>query len=144
MKGHASEDTRATDKGYFFDLLTSHFPEEDALLLIYFFQHHADAQCFSYQDLQLSPEEAQDLLMLCFDQRILLPEKTRKGPAWEDRILTFDEAAVFQIPPIVRQITQVPGSRESLKTNFLLASIFEDLPPSDIRDMALLQGHQKD
>jgi hypothetical protein len=76
--------------------------------------------------------------MIGFDQRMILPEKTRKGPAWEDRILTFEEAAVFQIPPIVRQITKVAGSRESLQTNFLLASIFEELPPSDISDMVQL------
>ncbi|HKK99386.1 MAG TPA: hypothetical protein VJ943_03980 [Desulfotignum sp.] len=76
--------------------------------------------------------------MLCFDQRLILPEKTRKGPAWEDRILTFDAAAVFQIPPVVRQITRVAGSGESLQTNFLPASIFEELPSSDISDMVQL------
>jgi hypothetical protein len=138
MKDQASEDTPATNKGSFFDLLTNHFPEEDARLLVYFFQKHSDAECFSYKDLQLPQEEAQELLILCFDQRMILPEKSRKGPAWEDRILTFDEAAVFQIPLIVRQITKVAGSRESLQTNFLLASIFEELPPSDISDMVQL------
>jgi hypothetical protein len=138
MKDQASKDTPATNKGYFFDLLTNYFPEEDTRLLVYFFQNLAEAECFSYKDLQLPQEDAQDLLMIGFDQRMILPEKTRKGPAWEDRILTFEEAAVFQIPPIVRQITKVAGSRESLQTNFLLASIFEELPPSDISDMVQL------
>lgn len=138
MKDQAKKDNPAINKGSFLDLLRNHFPEEDARLLVYFFQNHADAECFSYKDLQLPQEEAQDLLMLCFDQRLILPEKTRKGPAWEDRILTFDAAAVFQIPPVVRQITRVAGSRESLQTNFLPASIFEELPSSDISDMVQL------
>jgi hypothetical protein len=138
MKDQASVDTPATNKGSFFDLLTNHFPEEDARLLVYFFQNQAEAECFSYNDLQLPQEDAQDLLMIGFDQRMILPEKTRKGPAWEDRILTFDDTAVFQIPLVVRQITRVAGSRESLQTNFLLASIFEELPSSDIKDMAQL------
>ncbi|MDZ7667295.1 MAG: hypothetical protein U5K27_18545 [Desulfotignum sp.] len=138
MKYQASGDNPAINKRCFLDFLMNHFPEEDSRLLVYFFQNHADAECFSYKDLQLPQEEAQELLMLCFDQRVILPEKTRKGPAWEDRILTFDETAVFQIPPVVRQITRMAGSRESLQTNFLLASIFEELPSSDISDMAQL------
>ncbi len=138
MKDQASKDTPATNKGNFFDLLTNYFPEEDARLLVYFFQNHADAECFSYKDIQLPQEEAQELLILCFDQRLILPGKTRKGPAWEDRILTFDETAVFRIPLVVRQITRVAGSRESLQTNFLLASIFDELPSSDISKMVQL------
>ena len=138
MKNQAKKDNPAINKGSFLDLLRNYFPEEDARLLVYFFQNHADAECFSYKDLQLPQEEAQDLLMLCFDQRLILPEKTRKGPAWEDRILTFDAAAVFQIPPVVRQITRVAGNGESLQTNFLPASIFEELPSSDISDMVQL------
>ncbi|MCA1795013.1 MAG: hypothetical protein LC660_14295 [Desulfobacteraceae bacterium] len=76
--------------------------------------------------------------MLGLEQRVILPEKTRMGPAWEDRILTFDAEAVFQIPPIVRQIASVVGSRETLQINSLLASSFEDLPESEISDMAWL------
>jgi hypothetical protein len=138
MKDQVSEDNPRINNGSLFDLLASHFSKEDTRLLIHFFQHHADAQCFSYQDLKLDQEDAQELLMLCFEQRVILPEKSRKGPAWEDRILTFEGAAVFKIPPIVRHIARAAGSSESLQTNVLLASIFENLPPSNIRDMALL------
>ncbi len=120
------------------DLLSRCFSEEDARLLIYFFQHHADAECFSYEDLRLPENESHDLLMLGFDQRLFLPEKTRMGPAWEDRILTFDTEAVFQVPLIVRQIARVGGSRTILQINSLLASIFKELPVSDINDITRL------
>lgn len=120
------------------DLLSRFFSEEDARLLQYFFQNHADTEYFFYENVRLTQEEAQDLLMLGFDQRLLLPEKTRMGPAWKDRIITFDAEAVFQVPPIVRQIAREAGSKESLQMNFLLASIFEELPASDINDMARL------
>ena len=120
------------------DYLNSCFPQEDARLLIYYLQNHADAAYFLFKDLQLPEEEAQDLLMLGLEQRMILPEKTRMGPSWEDRILTFDAEAVFQVPPIVRQIVREAPNREKLQMYSLLESIFDDLPASDINDMARL------
>jgi hypothetical protein len=120
------------------DLLTRCFSEEDARLLQYFFQNHSAAECFCFEDIRLPHEDTQDLLMLGFEQRVILPEKTRMGPAWEDRILTFEAAAVFQVPPIVRQIARVDCGRETFQLSSLLASIFVDLPASDISDMARL------
>ena len=120
------------------DLLSRCFSEEDSRLLIYFFQNHADAEYSTYADIQLSQGDAQDLLMLGLEQRVLLPEKTRMGPAWQDRILNFDTEAVFQVPPIVRQFARTAGSRVTLQLSSLLSSIFDNLPASDINDMVQL------
>jgi hypothetical protein len=120
------------------DLLTRCFPEDDARLLQYFFRRHADAECFAYKDLRLPEDDIHDLLMLGFEQRMILPEKTRMGPAWEDRILTFDEAAIFQVPPIVRQIAQIADSQKNIQMDHLMASIFVDLSSSDINNMSQL------
>ena len=77
-------------------------------------------------------------MILGFEQRAILPEMTRKGPAWEDRILTFDQAAIFQIPQIVRQIARVTANQKNLQMNSLMTSIFVDLSSSDISDIARL------
>lgn len=131
MKNQASGDQLT-------DLLTRCFPEEDARLLQYFFRNHAVAESFSYEDLMLPEDDIHDLLMLGFEQRVILPEKTRMGPAWEDRILPFVEAAIFQVPPIVRQIARKTANQKTLQMNFLLAGIFYDLSSSDINNMSHL------
>jgi len=69
MKDQANKNNPAINKGYFLDLLRNHFPEEDARLLVYFFQNLADAECFSYKDLQLPQEEAQDLSTIMANSR---------------------------------------------------------------------------
>lgn len=120
------------------DLLNSFFPEEDARLLQYFFRHHADAEHFSYEDVRLPEEDSHDLLMLGFEQRVILPKKTRKGPAWEDRILTFDEAAIFYVPQIVRQIARETGNQKNLQMNSLMATMFDKHPASNICDLVRL------
>lgn len=69
---------------------------------------------------------------------MILPEKTRMGPAWEDRILTFEAAEIFQVPPIFRQIARVVCGRETFQMTSLLESVFVDLAESDTSDMARL------
>lgn len=59
-----------------------------------------------------------------WEWKLLLPVRSSKCGE--------DEAAVFQIPRVVRHIARAADSRESLQTIFLLASIFEEIPPSGI------------
>ena len=39
---------------------------------------------------------------MAFEERILIPLKSRSGPAWEDRLLDFRDEERYFIPPVVK------------------------------------------
>jgi len=86
-------------------LLYHRFSECDAR--DYLFTHHAADTNLSYQEIDLNRAEKNDLILLGYQERILIPVKTTASLAWEDRIIDFDVGRTYVIPPVVRQIPVV-------------------------------------
>ena len=83
-------------------LLYHRFSEYDANLLNYLFTHHAVDTNISYREIDLSRAEKDDLILLGYQERILIPVKTKASLAWEDRIIDFDVGGTYVIPPVAR------------------------------------------
>ena len=44
------------------------------------------------------------MILLAFEERVLIPVKSRSGPAWEDKLLDFAAEGHYFIPPVVKAI----------------------------------------
>jgi len=60
------------------------------------------ADSFAYEEIELAPEVKDDIILMAFEERVMLPLKSRRGSAWEDRILNFSEGERYQLPRVVR------------------------------------------
>ena len=80
------------------------FPETDAFLLAELLEKHLCKETIHYEEIDMEADQKRDLILLAFEERILIPIKSRSGPAWEDKILDFDKASRYSIPPIVKAI----------------------------------------
>ena len=45
--------------------------------------------------------------MTAYEERMLLPIKSLRSSAWEDRILSFDEQELYHMPRVVRFLVQI-------------------------------------
>ena len=114
-------------------LLYHRFSECDAHLLNYFFTHHAADTTLLYQEIDLSRAEKNDLILLGYQERVLIPVKTTASPAWEDRIIDFDVGRTYVIPPVVRQIPVVFSEKGYFCLESLLKKIVPDLVPEEVK-----------
>ena len=114
-------------------LLYHRFTECDARLLDYFFTHHAADTTLSYQEIDLCRAEKNDLILLGYQERVLIPVKTTASPAWEDRIIDFDVGRTYVIPPVVRQIPVVFSKKGYFCLESLLKQIVPDLVPEEVK-----------
>ncbi len=57
-----------------------------------------------YQEIDIVESQKKDLMLLAFEERILIPVKSRSGPAWEDKLLDFRNEGRYFIPPVVKAI----------------------------------------
>jgi hypothetical protein len=58
-----------------------------------------------YQDVKdVVQDDAEEILLLASEWRLLLPVRTRKSSSWEDRLLVMQAGELYEIPNIVRSL----------------------------------------
>ncbi|MCK5835975.1 MAG: hypothetical protein KAH09_01795 [Desulfobacula sp.] len=114
-------------------LLYQQFSETDARLLDYFFSCLGASTYFSYTDIDLTVEERKDLIFLGYEERLILPVKTKAGPAWEDRILDFDLKSFYTVTPVTQQIPMVMKEKALFSREAILTEFFSEFGPVRIK-----------
>jgi hypothetical protein len=91
-------------KSNLFNALLNFFSESDAFLLEELLKDNLHKETIRYDEIDIKESQKKDVILLAFEERILIPVKSRSGPAWEDRILDFRNEGRYFIPPVVKEI----------------------------------------
>jgi len=86
--------------------LSTVFSKNDALLLAKLFQDNLEKDIIHYGEIDIEESQKDNLILLSFEERILIPLKSRSGPAWEDKLLDFENNGQYFIPPVVKAIVE--------------------------------------
>ncbi len=87
-----------------FNALLKLFSESDAFLLTKLLKDNLHKETIRYEEIDIVESQKKDLILLAFEERILIPIKSRSGPAWEDKIIDFRKEGRYFIPPVVKAI----------------------------------------
>jgi len=85
-----------------FNALLIFFSKSDAFLLAELLKNNLYKETIRYDEIDIKEGKKKDLILLAFEERILIPVKSRSGPAWEDKILDFRNEGHYFIPPVVK------------------------------------------
>lgn len=80
------------------------FSKNDAFLLSKLLKDNLDKETIRHEEIDIVENQKKDLILLAFEERILIPVKSRSGPAWEDKLLDFGKEGFYFIPPVVKAI----------------------------------------
>jgi hypothetical protein len=58
----------------------------------------------AYQAIDLPETERDDIILLAYEERLLIPCASRPGSAWEDRVLSLAPGAVYFMPRVVKAL----------------------------------------
>lgn len=92
-----------------YEALSSVFAEDDAAALAEVLTAGLGRETIRYGDIADQGAQAQELMLLACDERLLIPLASRSGPAWEDRILDFGPDGLLSIPPVTRAMLMAMG-----------------------------------
>lgn len=83
--------------------MSSRFSEQEAFNLSKILSIAHDRVSIYYQEIDLSSELKDELLMLLHQQRLLISMRSssRGGSAWKDKILSFEYRERYQMPRVV-------------------------------------------
>ncbi len=87
-----------------FNALLKLFSESDSFLLTELLKDNLYKETIRYEEIDIVESQKKDLILLAFEERILILVKSRSGPAWEDKILGFRKEGRYFIPPVVKAI----------------------------------------
>jgi hypothetical protein len=85
-----------------FNALLIFFSKSDAFLLAELLKNNLYKETIRYDEIDIKEGKKKDLILLAFEERILIPVKSRSGPAWEDKLLDFRNEGHYFIPPVVK------------------------------------------
>jgi hypothetical protein len=92
----------AMRKNSLLNTLLECFSKNDAVLLAALLNNHLYKETIRYKEIDILENQKKEVLLLAFEERILIPLKSRSGPAWEDRLLDFRDEERYFIPPVVK------------------------------------------
>jgi hypothetical protein len=91
-------------ENHLFNALLDFFSKSDAFLLAELLKDNLHKETIQYDEIDIKESQKKDVILLAFEERILIPVKSRSGPAWEDKILDFRNEGRYFIPPVVKAI----------------------------------------
>jgi len=89
---------------HLFNALLDFFSRSDAFLLTELLKDNLYKETIRYDEIDIKESQKKDVILLAFEERILIPVKSRSGPAWEDKILDFRNEGRYFIPPVVKSM----------------------------------------
>ena len=87
-----------------FKALLNFFSKSDAFLLAELLEKNLHKETIRFDEIEIKESQKKDLILLAYEERILIPVKSRSGPAWEDKILDFRNDGHYVIPPVVKAL----------------------------------------
>ena len=80
-----------------------------------------------YEEIKIQDSFKVDLLMLLEKEKILIPLKTSKTLAWEDRILTFKPGEIYEIPHVIRYLIRKADETGEWNPDYAVKSYLKEI-----------------
>ncbi len=123
--------------------LSNQFSAEEARDLAKLLSCSCQTDSITYEELDLDDEVKDDIILLAYEERVLLPMKSRRGSAWEDRILAFTEGERYHLPRIVRFLIEDTQKSGQWKIEEAVGKALDEAGENDVTVMVDYLNHIK-
>jgi hypothetical protein len=102
--------------------------------------HNAEKNgSISYEEVDsLVPDDAEDILLLAFQWRLLLPVRASKAGDWEDRMMIPQIGERYTIPNVVRYLIKNAQENGEWNPEKAITDVFTSIAEPDVDKMTVL------
>ena len=91
----------------------------------------------SYQEIKkIIKDDPEDVLLLADKWRLLLPVRTAKSAAWEDRVLVLRDGEIYEIPNLIRYLVKDALDTGQWNTEKSIIELFKQFEDPDWEKIA--------
>ncbi|MFP3979855.1 MAG: hypothetical protein ACLFUY_00525 [Desulfobacterales bacterium] len=99
------------------------------------------------EQIPLSDEDKHDCLLMAFEERILIPVRSRQTGSWEDRVLRFAPEEMFFMPHVARILFENAGKTGTIDAETAVRKVLsqqsEDHVEQSLRFLKQMKPHIK-
>jgi len=88
-----------------------------------------------YAEIDIGPGLRDEIVLLACEERLLLPIKSLRGSAWEDRILNLDDNERYRMPRVVKLLVEKADETGEWDLDYALGKALDEAGESDIEGM---------
>lgn len=82
----------------------------------------------SFSEVQeICGDNAEDVLLLCWEWRLLVPVRSSKCGEWDDRLLMLDSGEIYELPNVVKHLVRSACRTGQWDPDLALTEIFPDI-----------------
>ena len=118
--------------------LRRQFSEEECQHLAKALSLACEAESIIYEEIDIPMDWKDDILLVAYEERLLLPMKSRRGSAWEDRIQSFMDGEVYHMPRVVRAVVSRAEETASWNTKPAIAHALQEAGEDRIAEIVQL------
>ena len=90
--------------------------------------HASEKSIISYREVaKITNDDAEDVLFLGNEWRLLLPVRTVKSAAWEDRLLLCEPGESYEVPNIIRYMVEEASKTGRWDPEHPITNIFKEI-----------------
>jgi hypothetical protein len=121
--------------------LSSFMKSEDANILAQLLEDATRVGTISYEEVKRGVGgDPEDILILGYSWRLLLPVKAAKSGDWEDRMLIPQPGETYQMPNVVRYLVENAKQTGRWNPEKAIIEVFKHIGDPDSEKMSILVG----
>jgi len=109
------------------EVLKERFPGENVKVIARVLAFAADKGSMRYEGIELEGDLKVDLLFLLVRERLLLPVRTSRTLAWEDRLLTFKSGEKYEMPHVIWNLVRNAEKKGKWSPDYAIKKYLEIL-----------------
>ncbi|HMA85738.1 MAG TPA: hypothetical protein VKN73_08550 [Desulfosalsimonadaceae bacterium] len=86
------------------------FSDEEAGYLARLLYSFSPNDTIYYENIDLPDSLKDDYILMAYEERLIVPQSSRPGGAWEDRMLRLESGALYIMPRVIRQLLDLAES----------------------------------
>ncbi|MDZ7830407.1 MAG: hypothetical protein U5L07_01505 [Desulfobacterales bacterium] len=86
------------------------FSDEEAGYLARLLHSFSPNDTIYYENIDLPDSLKDDYILMAYEERLIVPQSSRPGGAWEDRMLRLEGGALYIMPRVIRQLLNLAES----------------------------------
>jgi len=125
------------------EALRKRYPEEETHYLARLLLEVSERGRISYKEINMLKEIKEELLVFTYMERLIIPVKTSRSSQWKDRLLTFEDDALFEMPNVIRYLIQEANKQGRWDTTYAIQEYLKEIGEARVEDITKLVGRLK-
>ena len=116
------------------EVLRKRYPEEETHYLAKLLLEVSERGRISYKEIDIPKEIKEELLLFTYIERLIVPVRTSMSSQWKDRLLTFEDEALFDMPNVIRYLIKEANEHGRWNTVYAIQEYLKEIGEARVED----------